>query len=87
MLLATDLSARLENQEEWRNEEKAKEETRTSKEVQQEQEVVACAALVFAASSVAPFFRGSSKETSRFYVIDSPTRDKIMIGYNYRQHL
>jgi len=41
MLLATDLSARLENQEEWRNEEKAKEETRTSKEVQQEQEIIA----------------------------------------------
>jgi len=54
MSLATDLSARLENQEEWRNEEKAKEENRTPKEVQQEQ-VVACAALVFAASSAAPF--------------------------------
>jgi hypothetical protein len=33
---------RLENPEEWRNEEKAKEENRTSKEVQQEQEIVAC---------------------------------------------
>jgi adenylate kinase len=41
--------------EEWRNEEKAEEENRTSKEVQQEQEVVACAALVFAAYSAAPF--------------------------------
>jgi adenylate kinase len=41
--------------EEWRNEKKAEEEKRTSKEVQQEQEVVACAALVFAAYSAAPF--------------------------------
>jgi hypothetical protein len=45
MLLATDLSMRLENQEEWRNEEKAKEENRTSKEIQQEQEIGACTAL------------------------------------------
>jgi hypothetical protein len=55
MLLATDLSARLGNQEEWRNEEKAEEENRTSKEVQQEQKVVACPTLVFAAYSAAPF--------------------------------
>jgi len=51
---------RSKNSEEWRNEEKAEKENRTPKEVQQEQEVVSCAAPVFAAYSAAPFFIANS---------------------------
>jgi len=54
------------NSEEWRHEEKAEEENRTSKEVQQEQEIVACAALVFAAPSAAPFLSRTFQGNNRF---------------------
>jgi hypothetical protein len=79
----------LENQEEWRNEEKAKEENRTSKEVQQEQEISRmCSTMCVQHFLQLFFYHKYSKTESHLNMIDLLALDEnVLIVYNYRQEL